>query len=376
MDFRLDAELETFRAEVRELLGEVVDAAARGRVRTTGTHHDERMAREMGARGWLRAVVPGIEGSDPLRLHVLFGEMERAAAPYDALASNLLVAGLIDQFGTPFHRREVFEPLVDGLASVCLGYSEPDAGSDVAAVTTRAVASDGRWVLNGRKLWTTMAHEARWGLVLARTDAAVPAHRGLTTFLVPMDSAGIEVRPVLTMGDDRVNAVYFDDVEVADEWRLGEVDGGWRVLMSGLALERGVIGNCQFGVPLLRAAVDCLRSQRDDEDRPLLEDPSVQETLASIAIDNQVGALLGLRAAVLACEEGGDGTAGSMVKVFVSERYVRAADRLRELSGPAALTGELDHHVRHSPVTRIAGGTTEINRNNIAERHLGLPRSR
>ena len=376
MDFTFDAELEAFRAEVRELLDGVVDDAVHERVRATGTHHDDGMARAIGARGWLRAVVPGADGTDPLRLHVLFGEMERAGAPYDALASNLLVAGLIDRFGTEFHRTEVFEPLVEGTASVCLGYSEPDAGSDVTAASTRAVPSAGGWVLDGRKLWTTMAHEARWGLVLARTDPNVPAHRGLTMFLVPMDAPGIDVQPVLTMGDDRVNAVYLDEVQVGDEWRLGEVDGGWRVLTGGLALERGVIGNCQFGVPLLRAAVDRFGSERDTEGRTLLADPSIRERLAMIAIDNQVGSLLGLRAAVLACEGGADGTEGSMVKVFASERYVRNADRLRELCGAGALTGELDHHVRHSPVTRIAGGTTEINRNNIAERHLGLPRNR
>jgi alkylation response protein AidB-like acyl-CoA dehydrogenase len=310
--------------------------------------------------------------------------MEKAGAPYEALAVNLLVAGLLDQVGTDEHRREILEPLVNADANICLGYSEPDAGSDLTAVATRAVADGDGWIVNGQKLWTTMAQDSRWILLLTRTNNDVAPRHGSTMFLVPMDTAGIEVEPVMTMGGDRVNGVFLTDVRVRDDWRLGEPDGAWQVMGVALALERGILGNSQNGVPLLRSALRWFDAQQDGQ--PTLEDPAVRDAVVDLAIDNQVGSLLGLRAAVHAAEPSATGIAGSMVKVFVSERYVRAANRLQELAGPegllgrgergAAADGWIDHHVRHSPVTRIAGGTTEINRNNIAERHLGLPRSR
>jgi alkylation response protein AidB-like acyl-CoA dehydrogenase len=183
-----------------------------------------------------------------------------------------------------------------------------------------------------------------------------------------------------------VNTVFLDSVRVGDEWRVGEVDGAWDVMGLALSLERGVIGNSQLGVALLGAAVRWFAGVEDDGGRSVVADPAVRDAIVTMAIDNQVGLLLGLRAAVETASGSTRGVAGSMVKVFVSERYVRNAHRLQDLAGAAGLLsrgtpgaagdGGLDRHVRHGPVTRIAGGTTEINRNNIAERHLGLPRSR
>jgi alkylation response protein AidB-like acyl-CoA dehydrogenase len=383
MDFTLTPAQQALRDEVRALLAEIVDDSVRLQVQRTGVAHDAAMTRAMATRGWLRDALPGPDG-DPIALHLLFSEMEVAGAPYEALAVNILGAAVIDQIGTQHHRDSVAEPLLAGEANLCLGYSEPDAGSDLTAVATTAVADGDRWTINGQKLWTTMAQDSRWILLLTRTNPNEHPRQGSTMFLVPMDTPGIDVHAVHTMGGDRVNALFFNGVRIDDAWRLGDVDGAWQVLSVALALERGVLGNAQHGVPLLREFLEWLRGEDAHElDKT---DPSVRDVLVELAIWNHVGSLLGMQAALGAGDSRTGSAAGSMVKVFVSERYVRAANLLQELVGPPALLGRggagaaasgwIDHHVRHSPVTRIAGGTTEINRNTIAERHLGLPRSR
>jgi alkylation response protein AidB-like acyl-CoA dehydrogenase len=387
VEFEFTPDQLTFQWSVRELLAAIVDDDLHERVHRTGAAHDRSMALALAARGWLKDAMPGTSG-DPVRLHILFSEMEKAGAPYEALAVNILVAAVLDIAGSAMHRSHVVQQLLAGAENICLGYSEPDAGSDLTGVTTTAVRDAAEWTISGQKIWTTMAQDAAWMFALTRTSPSAPPRRGATMFLVPMDSPGITVHPILTMGGDRVNAVFLDDVRVGDEWRVGEVDGAWQVMGLALSLERGVIGNSQLGVPLLRAAVRWF-AEAEESGEVALEDPAVREAIATMAIDNQVGSLLGLRAAVDAAEAGQDGrvgVAGSMVKVFVSERYVRNANLLQELAGQAGLlargvpgaagAGWLDQHVRHAPVTRIAGGTTEINRNNIAERYLDLPRSR
>ena len=210
--------------------------------------------------------MPGPSG-DPVQLHILFSEMEKAGAPYEALAVNILVAAVLDVVGSAFHRERVLNPLLAGCENICLGYSEPDAGSDLTAVTTKAVRTADGWLIRGQKIWTTMAQDAAWMFALTRTDPSEPPRRGATMFLVPMDSPGITVQPIPTMGGDRVNAVFLDDVRIGDEWRVGEVNGAWYVMGLALSLERGVIGNSQLGVALLRAAVRWFAETKDASGR-------------------------------------------------------------------------------------------------------------
>ena len=123
-----------------------------------------------------------------------------------------------------------------------LGYSEPDSGSDVASIKTRAIRDGDEWVINGQKMFTTLAHEANYVFLLARTNPDVPKHKGLTMFLVPLDSPGIEIQPVHTVGGERTNATFYNDVRVSDHFRIGEVDGGWDVMTVALTFERGGFG--------------------------------------------------------------------------------------------------------------------------------------
>lgn len=389
MDFTLTDDQETFRATVRQTLDALVNNDVRRSVVDSGVAHNEKLSRALAGAGLFRQATSGPD-HDPVLLHLMFSEMEKAGAPYEGIAVNLLVAGVLDSVGTDLHRRCVAAPLLAGEKSVCLGYSEPDAGSDLTRVKTRSRRSEDRWIINGQKLWTTLAQDAAWMFALTRTDAtadtddAGPKRRDATLFIIPMDAEGVRVDAVRMMGGERVNAVFLDDVVVSDDWRVGDVNRAWDVMGLALSLERGVLGNSQLAVPLLAAAIGWFGDSLDADGARLLDDPAVREAIARVAIDNQVGSLLGLRAAVDRTSP--PGIAGSEVKIFVSERYVRAARLLQDLAGPAAVLDSADpdaaaqgwiaHHVSHSPLTRIAGGTTEINRNNVAERLLGLPRVR
>jgi alkylation response protein AidB-like acyl-CoA dehydrogenase len=223
-------------------------------------------------------------------------------------------------------------------------------------------------------------------LLLTRTNLDVPKHKGLTMFLVPMDTPGITVEPVHTMGTERTNATFYDDVRVGDEWRVGEVDGGWQVMGVALAFERGVMGGTGVGMPLLRHFHQWAANEVGGDGRRLLDDPIVRERMVRVAIDNEVAMLLTLRAAWIAASGGLPGLEGSMAKIFATEAYQKAARWFAQAAAPASLLqfgqpgaaadGWIEYDLRHSPVTTIYGGTSEINRNNIAERHLGLPKAR
>ena len=386
MDFSLSPRAAEFRTEVMAFLdshltGDVIDTMHR-----TGTFNDKHFNAAMADAGLLAGAVPGYGDRDPIELYVLFNELEKAGAPYDGLAVTMLVAGVINAVGTDFHREQVLDRLLTGRFNCCLGYSEPDHGSDVAAITTRAVQDGDEWVVNGQKMWTTMAHEADWVILLTRTDPDVPKHKGLTMFLVPMDTPGIEVQPVPTMASERTNATFYDEVRIGDEWRLGDVNGGWSVMGVALAFERGVMGGTNPAVPLLRHVRGWATDAPSPDGGNMIDDPLLRERIARTAIANQVSQLLTLRAAWIAATGGLPGLEGSMAKLYATDRYRQAVGWFQQMAGAdgllgfgtdgAAADGWIDYDARHSPVTTIYGGTTEINRNNVAERHLGLPRAR
>ena len=386
MDFSLSPGAVEFRAEVKAFIADHLTTVVVDQMHATGTFNDKAFNAALADAGLLAGAVPGYGDRDPIELYLLFNELEKAGAPYDGLAVTMLVAGVINAVGTDFHRSRVLEKLLTGRFNCCLGYSEPDHGSDVASITTKAVRDGDEWVITGQKMWTTMAHVSDWVILLTRTNPDVPRHKGLTMFLVPMDTPGIEVQPVPTMATERTNATFYDDVRVGDEWRLGEVDGGWAVMGVALAFERGVMGGTNPAVPLLRHVRDWATGATSPDGGTMLSDPLLRERLARTAIANQVSQLLTLRAAWIAATGGLPGLEGSMAKLYATGRYQQAVAWFQEMAGAegllafgvedAAAGGWIDYDARHAPVTTIYGGTTEINRNNVAERHLGLPRDR
>jgi alkylation response protein AidB-like acyl-CoA dehydrogenase len=380
MDFSLSPEVLAFRDEMRDIIREFATPEVIDRMHTSGTFDAPELNLELGRRGILERAVPGLGKGDPIEMYVMFNELEKAGAPYDGLAVALMIAAVVNKLGTDDQKQRIIPGIVAGRDLVCMGYSEADHGSDVASITTRAVRDGDEWVINGAKMWTTLAQVARWVILLTRTDTEVPKHKGLTMFILPMDTPGIRVDPVHTLGTEITNATYYDDVRVGDDAVLGEVHGGWRTMTTVLAFERGVMGGTQAGVPLLRHFHDWAVGNG------VLDEPVTRERMVRSIIDMQVAQVLTMRSAWIAASGGLPGLEGSMSKVFAAEAYQRASRWTLAAAGPAGLLqfhepgaaadGFIDYDARHSPVMTIYGGTTEINRNNIAERHLGLPRSR
>ena len=187
MDFSLSAEADEVRQTVRRIIAETVTPEATDRMHSTGTFDLPALNHALGDAGLLERAVPGLGKGDPIELWVLFNELEKAGAPFDGIAISLMVAGVVQTVGTDEQKERILPSIVSGRARVCMGYSEPDAGSDVAAATTRAVRDGDEWVINGAKMWTTMAHEASWVLMRRRPQASVamswgrPACSGLAS---------------------------------------------------------------------------------------------------------------------------------------------------------------------------------------------------
>ena len=390
MDFEYSEPVAEFAATIREFLVDNLNDDMRRVMHRTGTIHDWELHRAMAAKGWMGAATPGSTSSrDTREMAALFRELELADAPYHGLSITMIIIGVIDQLGSPELKRRVLPQLLTGETIAALGYSEPDSGSDVAAARTRAVPVDEEhtaWRVNGQKMWTTLAQESGHCLLLTRTNSEVAKHRGLTMFVIPLDSPGITIQAIHTIAGERTNVVFYDDVLIPDECRIGEVDGGWQVMSLALSFERGVMGGTAMMEPLVRDAVAWARTPGPDGERPG-DDPDVLEVIAQARIDAEVACLLTLRAAEVGAAGESPALAGNMSKLFASNAYQRAAGSLQEVAGvtgmlqheaagalrPAA-DGEIERTVRHAAVTTIQGGTTEIARNHVAQYGLGLPK--
>ena len=354
-----------WRDEVRAFVAQHVSPEMVARAHESGTIHSWDLHRALAERGWLFGNRPAEE------MAVLLDEMGRAGAPMDGWLTTDLVARTLEITGNAWQREDVLPRILAGEILVCLGYSEPDSGSDVAAAKTRALRDGDVWVISGQKMFTTMAQESAYVFLLARTNTAVAKHRGLTMFLVPTDAPGVEIRPIHTLGGERTNVTFYNEVRVGDDARVGEVDGGWEVMLVALAFERQA-----------PAWADCWRLLHAAEDwaagRPDVEaDPIATERLAFAATEVEVGRLL--RDRLIAETAGGrlPVVEGSMAKLFTSEALQRMSADLLDLVGPDALLGgPVADAFRHAPVTTIYAGTSEIQRSIIAERGLGLPRGR
>jgi len=381
IDFSPPEHADAFRAEVREVLAEFVTPEVVARVHDTGTVHDPDLHRALAARGWIGASWPaedGGQGRDPWEMRVFTEECARVDAPTDALSIVTMIGNTIRVVGTPEQKARVLPPILRGEVLLCMGYSEPEAGSDVASTRTTAVRDGDDWIINGEKIFTSMAHEANYVFLLTRTNPEVPKHRGLTMFLVPMDTPGVSVEPLWTLGaPGRTNRTFYRDVRVSDTARIGEIDGGWAVMNVALTFERG---GGFTAVRALEHAVEWARA------RGRLDDLDVVARLARVHAANEVSALLGLRSTWLHATGALPGVEGSMAKLYSASSFQTSTADLLDLAGAdgllheseadAPVGGVLEYQWRKSPVVTIYGGTNEILRTIIAERHLGLPRTR
>ncbi len=284
-------------------------------------------------------------------------------------------------FGTQELKDEVLRSFARGEATACLGYTEPSCGSDVFAAKTHAVRDGDEWVINGQKMFTSGANLARFVFMIARTDPDAPKHRGVTMFLVPLDDPGVEIQPVYTFMDERTNATFYADVRIPDRYRIGEVNGGVKVLSSALSQEQSG-GPYGRNMREMAHAVQQWLQGRELNGRPQIEDPGTLARLASAYARATISDGLSYR--VLAARLAGDADLayGPAAKIFCTESFIAVSADMIDLAAPDSLLrgkhglGLVEMGYRHSSATTIYGGTSEVLRSMVAERRLGLPRSR
>jgi alkylation response protein AidB-like acyl-CoA dehydrogenase len=304
---------------------------------------------------------------------LIFGEeASRAGAPFHVDIVGLGIAGPTLMFhGTEEQKLRYLPTILDGSEIWCQLWSEPDAGSDLAAVRTKAVRDGDDWKVNGQKVWTTIGHRCRWGLLLARTDPNVPKHAGLTAFIVDMRSAGITIRPLRGMdGDREFSEIFLDDVIVPDGNRVGEPGEGWKVTTTSLMLERFAVGGVSMNYTEdYNTVADLVKQFGADRD------PVVRDRMASLYVDTLILGLM-LKRFVTAIDADRPGPEGSILKLKAAEFNVALNEIAMEVLGSDALRGDTDAAPRflRSRATTIEGGTSEIQRNILGERVLGLPR--
>jgi alkylation response protein AidB-like acyl-CoA dehydrogenase len=387
MDFRDSPDDAAYRAHVRAWLKDAVaalpgpePATIEDRVGYWRPFQTQLHAAGYAGLSWPKRY--GGQDASLVQQAIFLEEYDRAGAP-DRI--NTLGEGLagptIIEFGTEEQRERFLRPILEGDHVWCQLFSEPAAGSDLAALEARAERDAGGWRISGQKVWTSRAQIADYGMLLARTGG--PRHGGITYFILPMDQDGVTVRPLRhILGEAEFNEVFLDGAYVPDELVLGPVDGGWKLAMATLGYERVVRATGR--VNMQRLFNDLLESVRSSErdGRPLGEDPHVRRTLADLYARTRVYRLNGLRA-LSSMAAGAPGPASSLGKLLSCPLLEDMADFAVAQHG---LAGMLDPEHDEAPArqwlrlayqargTSIAGGTTFVQRNIVAERVLGLPR--
>ena len=382
-----------FRAEVRDWLARHWHGerqAAHLRLGFKEREYDREFARELGMTGWIGLAWPerfGGQGRSAFEQLAFIEAMERADAPR---VGAPVQAAMLMVHGTPAQQQRLLPEILRGEAIYGMGYSEPDAGSDLASLRTRAErVSDAQgegWLINGQKIWTT----TYWGeymLLAARTRSdAKPKHAGISMFIVPMDTPGITVRTSETMYGGTFANVFYDNVRLPLDALVGEVDGGWQVLTGALATERGFIGG-GIVMKVARSFELLCEHVRQAErgGRPLAQDPSVRERVGSLAAQIEAGRQMMLYCAARVVDGLTPPADAAVSKVYSGELMERFGETALDILGLAAtvsegspgalLRGRLEQHLRHSLMWVISIGTNEIQRSLIAQRGLGLPRA-
>ena len=388
---RSDSPVPAFRREVREWLAKnwTEERLAAHNRRPFDKHGwDPEFSRMMGRDGWIGVGWPkehGGQARSPSEQIAFIEEMFRAWAP--CLAHNVgenIVARALFLHGTPEQRAEYLPAILRGERSFALGYSEPEAGSDLAALRTRAVRDGEDWVVNGQKLWSTSADKAEYIWLAARTDPEAKKHAGISVFMVDLRSAGISVHPGFALYGKIFSTVFFDNVRVPDRAMVGRVNGGWQVITDALAAERVMMGASRKAiiergfermVAYLRTATVGGKVLRDD--------PVVRDRIGSLAAEIEVARQFLMRNAAILEQGRVPLYEAAVSKVFSSELQERLGQAALDVLGAGALlsqdassapAGELEQMLRHSLMGIISGGTNEIQRTLIAQRGLGLSR--
>ena len=388
MDLRFSAAEEAFRAEARAWLTDRLEgpfAGVRGRGGPGDEHSlfEERWEweRALGDAGWTCLSWPeqyGGRSATLLEQVIFYEEYARAGGPGRVgLIGEGLIGPTILHFGTDAQRDRFLPRIASGEELWCQGYSEPNAGSDLANLATRAHLEGDEWVIDGQKVWTSLAHFSHWCFVLCRTDRDAPRHRGISYLLVPMDQPGIEVRPIVQItGTSEFNEVFFDGARTAAENIVGEVNGGWRVAMGTLAFERGALTLGQQ-LTFMNEWREILEAAKR---RGNIADPVLRQRLMQAWVELEIMKFTALRS-LSSLEEGTLTRETSISKLYWATLHRELGNLAMDVLGPEAELADgapydLTLAQRIFLFTRsdtIYGGSNQIQRNVIGERALGLP---
>jgi alkylation response protein AidB-like acyl-CoA dehydrogenase len=303
-------------------------------------------------------------------------EMVRAKVPSPANILGLVMGGpVVIAYGSDEQKRRFLEPILSAEEIWCQGFSEPDAGSDLASLKTRAVKVDGGWRISGQKVWTSFAHNAKWCMLLARTDPDAKKHEGLTYFLMDMDQKGVEARPLRQLtGESEFNEVFIEDALVPDENVIGDPGEGWKVAITTLALERaGLSLGSAIAIQIqLRELAAMIRELGREQD------PAVRQRFGELCVKAETMRLNGARGLSFVIRHGMPGPEGSITKIQwaeVNQAMTEFAVQVRGLEGVLDDT-PWSYRMLRARANSIEGGTSEIQKNILAERVLMLPRLR
>ncbi len=363
----LPPQAEARRAEVRATVEEIAvlpSGARRGRLADTG------LLVPHWAPPWGR-------DADAVEQLVIDQELRRAKVRAPHLQVGAWAAPTIAVHGTPEQQERWVRPTLHGEIVWCQLFSEPEAGSDLASLTTRATRSDGGWCLDGQKVWTTMAAEADWGICLARTNPTAPKHLGITYFIVDMAAPGIDIRPLRELtGLAMFNEVFLDDVFVPDDCVIGDVDAGWPLARTTLANERVSMGSGSSFGGGIEALVGLVAERTGTGE--LTTDARLLDELGALVAEAHSVAAIGQRATARSLTGAAPGPEASVRKLLGVEHDQRTQELGLLLLGPEGATtvgtaGQWTFGFLANRCLTIAGGTSEIQRNVIGERLLGLP---
>ncbi len=390
MDFHFSKSEEGFRRELVEFLMKEMPNDWQGSGRAAEDRDWEfalQMRRKLAEKGWITMHWPqeyGGQGTSPLRSLILNEEMCYHRAPGRDIFGARMLGPTLMIYGTEEQKHRFLPPISRGEVQWCEGYSEPHAGSDLASLTTRAEDQGDYFLLNGSKIWTSLAHRADWMMLLARTNPEAPKHRGISFFLMDMKSPGVEVSPIVNMaGSHEFNQVFFDNVHVPRENLVGEKDGGWYVGVKLLDFERSGIDYVAYSRRLLDDLTDYVE-EIEEKGAHRASQEWVRDLLAKMYVEVEVARLFAYKVAWMQSQGLVPNKEASISKVFGTETYQRVAEtglRILGLFGQLTqedkrvpLEGRVQDAWMHSFSGKIAGGTSEIQRNIIATRGLGLPR--
>jgi alkylation response protein AidB-like acyl-CoA dehydrogenase len=383
----LTDEQAALRQEVREYYEKLLTPDVRAKLSGAGGVGPEnrRVVRQMGEDGWLGVGWPeqyGGRGFGPVEQFIWFDESMRSGAPVPMLTINT-VGPTIREFGSEEQKDFFLPKILKGEIHFCIGYSEPGAGTDLAALQTRAVRDGDEYVINGQKMWTSLATDADYIWLAVRTNPEVKKHKGISLFVLPMDTPGIKVLPIQVMGESNINQVFFEDVRVPATTRVGGENEGWRLITNQLNNERVTL--CSSGV--VERALDDTRAWAQQSVLPdgsrVIDQEWVQLNLARVHARLEFLRLINWKIASAASKGALHPADASATKVFGTEFYLEAFRLMMEVLGQnsylkesapgAVLQARLEHSYRGLIILTFGGGVNEVQRDLIAVFGLGMP---